>query len=895
MTYDYDSGRVRLKELVARFSNGIDRYKNPTYDETSVRNEFIDKFFECFGWDVSNEAGVMDEFKDVEKEYSLVIEDSRTKRPDYAFKFGGAVQFFAEAKKPSENIKDNPKHASQLKKYAFNKKIPISLLTDFEELGVYYCHRRPDTAEDPQVGRIGYYKYDQYAEKFDELWNLFSKNSVLRGSIDKYAKKGAYRAGTEPVNKVFLKDIQGWREVLAKEIATSNKHLCVDELNYCVEKVLDRVLFLRICEDRYMEPYESLKRAAAKPGVYAALCDMFDEADVKYNSGLFNFTKDILTKTIKIKDSTLRRIIDHLYPPLSPYDFSILSVEILGQVYEEFLGQTIVLTNKNKIRVEDKPETKIAGGVFYTPEFVVDYIVKNTVGRLVRNKSPLQMERIRVIDPACGSGTFLVRAYSAFLQRHLQYYSDRATNDKHPKEIYKRKDGTWFLTTEIRKRILLNSIYGLDIDPYAVEITKLSLLLKVLENESNESVNKQMKMFRQKALPDLEKNILCGNTLIDYSIRRKLNDAEIKKIRPFDWRTGGFGHILDSGGFNAVIGNPPYVRVQRMDKKQRDYFVEKYSTPTGTYDIYQLFVEVGLGRLLSKSGLMSFIMPHKFFTGDAGSSLRKYIGSKKAVREIIHFGTNQVFDGPTTYTCILSLSGRHNDEFDYKRFALGDNFRNLIDIDFDSVRYTEIGESDWNFHTKRAFGIIDKIRKQGHTFGEITHRLFKGSSTGNDAVFVLDQTMQKGDITSAYSKASNGPVEIETDILRPFVHGEDVRKYLPHKTSKVLLFPYGKNGDKWDLIPYKTLCEKYPNALAYLKSHKKVLLNRKGSIKSNEFYKYSAARSLTFYPHSKIMIPDMLVSNRIGIDVEGTRYHNANVHSVAFNDKVSENDPYFYL
>ncbi len=161
MTYDYDSGRVRLKELVARFSNGIDRYKNPTYDETSVRNEFIDKFFECFGWDVSNEAGVMDEFKDVEKEYSLVIEDSRTKRPDYAFKFGGAVQFFAEAKKPSENIKDNPKHASQLKKYAFNKKIPISLLTDFEELGVYYCHRRPDTAEDPQVGRIGYYKYDR--------------------------------------------------------------------------------------------------------------------------------------------------------------------------------------------------------------------------------------------------------------------------------------------------------------------------------------------------------------------------------------------------------------------------------------------------------------------------------------------------------------------------------------------------------------------------------------------------------------------------------------------------------------------------------------------------------------------------------------------------------------
>ncbi|MDE0090065.1 MAG: N-6 DNA methylase [Thaumarchaeota archaeon] len=881
MTYDYDGGRARMKDLVARFSNGIDRYKSPAYDETSVRNEFIDKFFECFGWDVTNEAGVLDEFKDVEKEYSMIVEGSRTKRPDYAFKSGGAVQFFAEAKKPSENIKDNPKHASQLKRYAFNKKIPISLLTDFEELGVYYCHRRPDPAEDPQVGRIKYYKYDEYADKFDELWNLFSKDSVLRGSIDKYAKKGAYHAGTEPVNKVFLRDIQGWREVLAKEIAASNRQLGVDELNYCVQKVLDRVLFLRICEDRYMEPYESLKRAAARPGVYAALCGLFDEADAKYNSGLFNFAIDRLTKTIRIKDTVLRRIIEHLYPPLSPYDFSVLSVEILGQVYEEFLGQTIVLTDKNKIRVEDKPETKVAGGVFYTPEFVVDYIVKNTVGRLIHNKSPSQMERIRVIDPACGSGTFLVRAYSAFLERHLKYYSDRTTVDKHPKEIYRREDGTWFLTTEIRKRILLNSIYGLDVDSYAVEITKLSLLLKVLENESNEAVNKQMKLFKQKALPDLDKNILCGNTLIDYSIRRKLNDAKIKKIRPFDWSTGGFGHILDSGGFNAVIGNPPYVRVQRMDKKQRDYFAEKYSVPTGTYDIYSLFVEVGLGKILSKTGLMSFIMPHKFFTGGAGAGLRRYIGAKKAVREIIHFGTNQVFDGPTTYTCILSLSGRRNDEFDYKRFALGDNFRNLTDLDFDRVRHSEIGESDWNFHTKHASGIVDKIREQGHSFEEITHRLFKGSSTGNDAVFVLHQATQKGDVTSAYSKASNGPVEIEASILRPFVHGEDVRKYLPQKTSKVLLFPYDQNGGKWELIPHVTLGEKYPKAFAYLKSHKKALLDRKGDIKDSEFYRYSAARSLPFYPHPKIMIPDMLVSNRIGIDAEGTLYHNANIHGVA--------------
>ncbi len=896
MVYDYNKGLVRVKELVARFSNGIDRYKNSTYDEASVRNEFIDKFFECFGWDVTNEAGVMDEFKDVEKEYSLVVEDKRTKKPDYAFKVGGAVQFFAEAKKPSENIKNNSKHASQLKKYAFNKKIPISLLTDFEELGVYYCNRRPNSKEDSQIGRIKYYKYDQYAEKFDELWNIFAKESVLHGSIDKYMKKGVGHTGYEPVNKVFLKDIQGWREVLAREIATSNKQLNADELNYCVQKVLDRILFLRICEDRGMEPHENLKRAVAKLEAYVILCDMFDEANAKYNSGLFDFTNDNLTKTIKIKNTTLRYIIKHLYPPLSPYDFSVLSVEILGQVYEEFLGQTITLTSKNSIRVVDKPETKIAGGVFYTPEFVVDYIVRNTVERLIRSKSPLQMEKIRVIDPACGSGTFLVRAYSAFLERHLKYYSDRVIGNKHPKEIYKHKDGKWFLTTEIRKRILLNNIYGLDVDLYAVEITKLSLLLKVLENESNEIVNKQMKLFKQQALPNLEKNVLCGNTLIDYSIRQKLNRTEIRKIRPFDWRTGGFGHILDSGGFDVVIGNPPYVRVQRMDKKQRDYFAKNYSTPTRTYDIYLLFVEIGLGQLLSKNGLMSFIMPHKFFTGISGENLRNYISIKKAVREIIHFGTNQVFDGPTTYTCILTLSGRHNNTSSYKQFELGDNFRNLTSLDFRNVSSSEIGRSDWNFHMKHTSEIIDKIKKQNHTFEKITNRLFKGSSTGNDMVFVLNQAVQNGGITSAYSKASNELVEIETGILRPFVHGEDVKKYLPQETFKVLLFPYSKNSDgKWVLIPQKMLRETYPKAFTYLKSHKKLLLDRKGDVKDNEFYRYSAARSLPFYPQPKIMIPDMLVSNRIGIDMEGILYHNANIHSVDFNNEVNANDPHFYL
>ena len=211
--------------------------------------------------------------------------------------------------------------------------------------------------------------------------------------------------------------------------------------------------------------------------------------------------------------------------------------------------------------------------------------------------------------------------------------------------------------------------------------------------------------------------------------------------------------------------------------------------------------------------------------------------------------------------------------------------QNLVAAAAGSGRYWgNTHEFYWNFHTRHTFEIINKIREQNHTFEKITNRLFKGSSTGNDTVFVLDQATRKGGITSACSKASNGLVEIETGILRPFVHGEDIRKYLPQKTSKVLLFPYSKNSNgKWVLIPHNLLREKYPKAFAYLKSHKKLLLKRKIDVKGSEFYKYSAARSLQFYPQPKIMIPDMLVSNRIGIDMEGTLYHSANIHSVDFN------------
>ena len=213
----------------------------------------------------------------------------------------------------------------------------------------------------------------------------------------------------------------------------------------------------------------------------------------------------------------LKDIFKDLYYPDSPYEFSVLPADILGHIYEQFLGKVIRLTPAHRAVVEEKPEVRKAGGVYYTPTYIVDYIVKHTVGKLIEGKTPNQVSKLRVLDPACGSGSFLLGAYQRLLDWHLAWYSENEP-EKHRKgrktKIFQGPGGDWRLTTAEKKRILLNNIYGVDIDLQAVEVTKLSLLLKVLEGENEETLGKNLRLFHERALPDLGQNIKCGNSLI---------------------------------------------------------------------------------------------------------------------------------------------------------------------------------------------------------------------------------------------------------------------------------------------------------------------------------------------------------------------------------------------
>ncbi len=658
-----DQAQQAVAALVKRFANNLDAYSRGEYKETEVRHEYIDPFFEALGWDVHNRAGHDEQYKDVIHEESVRV-GAGIKAPDYTFRLGRERKFFVEAKKPSVNVKEDAGPAYQLRRYAWSAHLPLSILTDFQEFAVYDCTQRPTPSDKASLGRVAYYTFEQYPARLPEIWETFAKENVWRGSFDRYASSARGKRGTSEVDDVFLREIEGWRDALAHNLALRNPQLSVPDLNYAVQVTIDRIVFLRVAEDRGIEEYGHLQQLVNGANAYPRLTELYRQADQKYNSGLFDFVADTLSMKLELDDKPLQSILSGLYFPQSPYEFSVIGAEILGQVYEQFLGKVIRLTPGHRAVVEEKPEVKKAGGVYYTPRYIVDYIVEHTVGELVKGKSPAeiaggrfpvasnqlsagkrtaraagarklvtgnrQLETgnppLRILDPACGSGSFLLGAYRYLLEHCLNWYSahdpERWAAARQP-PLRRGAHGEWLLTTAEKKRILLAHIYGVDIDRQAVEVTKLSLLLKVLEGESQETLGRQLSYWQERALPDLVRNIQCGNSLIgpDYwQDRLMLDEEEMRRVNPLDWQAA-FPEAMAAGGFDAVIGNPPYGANLSPDEVN---YLQRHLADSKALDTYELFLLRG-SKLLKKMGGLSMIIPASWLTGE------KYLSSRTAL------------------------------------------------------------------------------------------------------------------------------------------------------------------------------------------------------------------------------------------------------------------------
>lgn len=649
-----------ILELVKRFDEHRDSYHSGRYNETQLRRDFLDPFFKALGWDIDNTKGYAEAYRDVIHEDAIKI-GGATKAPDYSFRIGGVRKFFVEAKKPSVDVKDEPTSAFQLRRYAWSAKLPLSILSDFEELAIYDCRAKPLKTDPASTARVRFFTYPEYATNWSEISSVFSREAILKGSFDKYAEEAKGKRGTQEVDEEFLQEIESWRDLLAHNIAKRNPSLSQRELNFAVQRTIDRIIFLRICEDRGIEHYGQLLVGSKESDAYERLKQVFRHADERYNSGLFHFRQekehveapDNLTLDLSIDDDVLRKIIGHLYYPDSPYEFSVLTADILGQVYEQFLGKVIRLTSGHQARIEEKPEVRKAGGVYYTPTYIVSYIVERTVGSWLKGKTPKQAEKITILDPACGSGSFLLGAYQFLLDWHRDWYEQDGPK-KHRKVLYESAGG-WRLTTAERKRILLNSIYGVDIDSQAVEVTKLSLLLKVLEGETEQTLGQQLSMFRERVLPDLGKNIKCGNSLIgsDYYTQQQMtfsDDEEKLRINAFDWSKEFRNILVERKGFDVVIGNPPYLsfsgrQATDLSKEERDYLFSKYETSEGWATAHSFFIELAVKRLSKQ--FASFIVPDQVGHLEGYGSVRALLTEATELTEVRYWGERVFKDAIT--------------------------------------------------------------------------------------------------------------------------------------------------------------------------------------------------------------------------------------------------------
>ena len=652
-----------LSHLVERFEHNLESYTSGKYNETQLRREFIDPLFELLAWDVSNSQGYAEAYKDVVHEDAVKV-GGGTKAPDYAFRVGGVRKFFVETKAPHRNLKSDPDPAFQLRRYAWSAKLPLSILTDFEEFSVYDTRFRPYLSDKASTARILYLRYPDYIGNWSEISSVFSRDAILKGSFDAFAESKKAKRGTAEVDDCFLQEIERWRESLARNLALRNPDLSLRRLNTAVQRTIDRIVFLRICEDRGIESYGQLRELLNGGKVYRRLVEIFVQADARYNSGLFHFREeqgrshepDTQALSLTIDDRVLKEILSHLYYPESPYEFSVLSADILGHVYEQFLGKVIRLTRSHQAKVEEKPEVRKSGGVYYTPTDVVSYLVQHTVGTLLDEAdSPRKAASLRILDPACGSGSFLIGAYQLLLDWHLSWYQDDGV-EKHSKgrkaKMYEGPGGEWRLTTTERRRILTNSVYGVDVDPQAVEVTKLSLLLKVLEGESAERLENQLELFRERALPDLGNNIKCGNSLVGtdfFSGRQSVlfDEEEMYRINAFDWEAE-FPQAIHLGGFSAVIGNPPYVsfsgrQAVSLDDDVREYYTRRYPG-TGWQTSHGLFIAKAHSLA---NRLVGFIVPDQVGHLEGYESIRASVTRVSSLVAVRYWGEN-VFPGVVT-------------------------------------------------------------------------------------------------------------------------------------------------------------------------------------------------------------------------------------------------------
>jgi type I restriction-modification system DNA methylase subunit len=873
-----------VKKLVEDFGAHERDYLSPNYQESNVRQDFIDKFFTALGWDVTHER------QKNPHEYEVQIEDrvsgsDTQQRADYAFFLAPNFRdpkFYVEAKKPARQLK-NPDFFYQTMRYGWNGNTPIAILTDFEEFYVIDCRLKP-SIKDALSREIKSFRFSDFAdkEKFAWIYYIFSHEAVADGKIEEFASelrrpkgKAATRIGkVQPVDEAFLSELDGYRESLAKGFKKSNQELDGEELTEAVQRTIDRLVFIRFLEDKLIEPEREIANLIDRQLAWELFVSCCKRLDPKYNGLIFKPHR-IDEKDFKPPDEEVfKEVCEGLAGRESPYNFAQIPISILGSIYERFLGKVVHATDK-RVKVEEKPEVRKAGGVYYTPDYIVRYIVKETVGKLIEGKTPEEISKMAFADIACGSGSFLIEVYDLLLKYHERYYTEHP--EKAKKGDTEQREGRKVLSLQKRQEILVNNIYGVDIDYQATEVTQLSLYLKLLEDVTTNDAY-QFSLLKEKILPNLSKNIVCGNSLIgrDITEGNLFRDVDESKLKPMNFEDA-FPEVMKRGGFDAVVGNPPYVRQEGLGD-QKEYLRKNYKTFENAADLYTYFIEKAMSVLV-KGGSFGYIVANKWLRTNYAIPLRRWL-KELQIQEIIDFGDLQVFKGVAAYPCILII--RKDKPQSNLRFV---DMKDLGTLDLGNVLQTQgidvltdsLPESGWIMVDSSATNLIEKLKRKSARFGDfVSQKVFYGIKTGLNDAFVLDEET-KDKMVRKDKKT--------TELLMPYFEGKDVKRYANPKARMYLLnLPSGWTRKKYAAVrdKWSAFRSEYPVIAQHLKQFEAAAKSR---YDQGEYW--WELRSCDYYDEftrAKIVYPNICKQPEFTLDYSGS-YTNQKCFIVPVDDK----------
>ncbi|EGR0402556.1 TPA: N-6 DNA methylase [Vibrio parahaemolyticus] len=822
-----------LQALVDKYQKDIDFYRSAKYNETQLRTDFLDQLFSILGWDITNAAGKPTNEREVLVEEGLKAKaGENTKKPDYTFRLFSERKFFLEAKKPNVNVSTAIEPALQVRRYGFTAKLKISVLSNFEYTAIYDCSNPVKETDTVANSRIKLYHFTELVDNFDEINKLVGRESVYTGQFDNEWLEIENKILKFSVDDLFLKQINDWRLRLASEFLQIKKELSEEELNDLVQNYINSIVFLRVCEDRDLEDYETLYHFAQAKDFHS-LVNKLKSSDKKYNSGLFALA--YIDELINNADSCIWSIIEQLYFPHSTYSFSVFSSDILGNIYEIFLSEKVRVDEFGNVKIQPKEE-HIDRDVVTTPTHIVKEIIRNTVVEYCKDKSDVEILNSKFADIACGSGAFIIEVFQSLQDILVDYY---LKNDK--SKLQQLSEHTYKLKLQVKKEILCKCIYGIDKDYNATKACAFGLLLKLLEGESKETIGNTTPI-----LPALDGNILFGNSLIDS--KDKVKQEDVCAINPFD--------LLDHQ-FDVIVGNPPYMATEHMNQlipKEFEIYKNKYKSAFKQFDKYFLFVERSM-QALKQDGYLGYILPSKFIKVGSGKNLRKLLSDNKYLSKFISFGSYQVFQNKTTYTCLLFLNKADHDDFsfyevkDFKKWLTRED-KSLLS----STYQTSSLDSDTWVLEKKTNDILNLMSSKSKPLGDIVGKtnVANGIQTSANKYYIHKEIKTENGFV--YFKYDGVVYHIEKELTRPYFetnrNGEDsFYTYKDLEPNSFVVYPYKKVGNKIQFIEYDELKLHYPKLFDFLHVVKVHLNHKKRSIKPyptgpNEWYRYGRSQAL---------------------------------------------------